>query len=641
MIPAPAITLIQLVACIGYGAALLGLLGINARLSPSERLTFGFALGSGVLGWMLFFFGVSGLLATPYLVGILAVGAVLFGVFWRSKSDWAAHGEATPWTLLETLFAAGLAVSFLMDGIESLAPAADADTLAYHFDMPRSFLQSGAIVFEPRALDGAVPLLVQVAYMPVLALGGEAALNAWAMLSGWAVIALAYVIAVRFVDRKWALGLALVLATTPAVVYGAGSGQVEVRNAAFVLLAAAAMVRLGETGLLRFALLAGIAAGLFAGGKYLGLFFVAAAGLAVLSRRDFAGRAAAFGTGALVAGFQWYWWNWTNTGDPVFPMLYGVLDYANGQVWDQAHEDLIRRSFFSQEIFIPQHPLSFFAFPVLATLMPGPQLDSGRTGLGVIALLLAPFAVAGIWQARRTILRSRLFPVLVCVAVFYALWFFIGSSQKIRHLLPVYPLVLLLAVAATYRAVTFPAWAAALRRPAMAAVLAVCAIQMAGQALFTMNFARFVFSDESRDHFLLRNVTYFQPVPWLNAHLNETNRVLVFDRQLNFHLRVPKVFAHPVHQAEINLLSSQTSAGLLQELRKRRIDHIVIRDWEPVGAERKTGLLELTQGLVRAGCAEVRKTFDARNFASRTLPGLSARSSTIAVLRITDAGCRL
>ena len=47
------------------------------------------------------------------------------------------------------------------------------------------------------------------------------------MLTGWAPGLLMYAIARRYIDRTWALALLAVFITTPAVLYGGGSGQIE------------------------------------------------------------------------------------------------------------------------------------------------------------------------------------------------------------------------------------------------------------------------------------------------------------------------------------------------------------------------------------------------------------------------------
>ena len=197
----------------------------------------------------------------------------------------------------------------------------------------------------PRALDGAVPLLVQMTYVPALGLGGERALTLWTFVSGWGLAALFYTVCRRHLDITWSLAAVLVLVTTPAVVFGAGSGQVEARLAMFAAVAAIATASALGTGRLRYAALAGLAAGFFMGGKYTGLFFVAATGVVLLARRGWLIRGAVFAGAALVAGGQWYGWNWYNTGDPVFPLLFGWLDYGDNGYWDADHAALLKQAF--------------------------------------------------------------------------------------------------------------------------------------------------------------------------------------------------------------------------------------------------------------------------------------------------------
>ena len=82
------------------------------------------------------------------------------------------------WALL-----AMLAFVLACDLCEGLAPPADADSLAYHFALPKQFLSAGHLQFVPRAVDGAVPLLPQMTYLVALGLGGERAMTLWTMVS--------------------------------------------------------------------------------------------------------------------------------------------------------------------------------------------------------------------------------------------------------------------------------------------------------------------------------------------------------------------------------------------------------------------------------------------------------------------------
>ena len=83
--------------------------------------------------------------------------------------------------------------------------------------------------YDTIAVDGAVPLLLQMTYAAAFVLGGELAASLWVMLTGWAAVALVYCLVWQHIGHRGGLIAALLIASTPAVIYGAGAGQVPVR----------------------------------------------------------------------------------------------------------------------------------------------------------------------------------------------------------------------------------------------------------------------------------------------------------------------------------------------------------------------------------------------------------------------------
>ncbi|MDA1323549.1 MAG: glycosyltransferase family 39 protein, partial [Proteobacteria bacterium] len=322
---APAIVFLQVLGCLGLGILVLRLTGVHNRLSAGEQYTWSFAIGFGFLGWLLFFAGIFGALSREVLLITIAAPVPAVALLRPTSLAKQISGDVkgSSWVVIGAVI-----LVFAMDAIEVPAPATDADSIAYHFDLPRRFWEAGKVYFVPRALDGAAPLLVQMTYMVPYAFGGETALNLWTMFTGLAASLLVYTMCRRYLTPNWSFGILVVFATTPAVVYGAGSGQVEVKLAMFAIIAVMAVgeaLRRNESG---FVVVAGLAAGFFAGGKYFGLMFAVAVGLALLCKPGFVRRGAIYSVATIVAGFQWYWWNWLHTGDPVFPMLYPLLGDA-------------------------------------------------------------------------------------------------------------------------------------------------------------------------------------------------------------------------------------------------------------------------------------------------------------------------
>ena len=628
-----AIVALQIAAAVGLGAAVLRCLGVLADLKAGERACWAFAVGFGVLGWLIFFLGVAGLLERPVLLAVLVVGAGGVALLGRPL---VMPFEGRPGGVNGVLVAL-LFVVAAFDLAEGLAPPADADSLAYHFALPKRFLAAGGLEFVPRAVDGAVPLLVQMTYVPALGLGGERALTLWTMVSGWGVGALFYTVCRRHLGVAWSLAATLVLLTTPAVLYGAGSGQVETRMALFVAVAAVSVATALRGGLLAYSALAGLMAGFYMGSKYLGVLFVVAAGVVLLAGRGWPRRGLVFAAAVGVAGSQWYAWNWTHTGDPVFPLLFGWVEYGAAGYWDQVHADRLKEVFFGGEMAVPRNPLWLLLYPFRATLMGDAVMESGRTGFGPFVFLLLPFAVAGLWRWRDRMLVSPLAPIAVLVALHYALWFFTGSSQRVRHLLPIYPMLVLCASVAATR------WAAALdqKRVLGAAVAATLAVQLAGQTVFSVNYVRHVLTGENREDFLRRSVRLYPIVPWINATLSATrDRILVNDREIVYFIDIPIYLAHPEHQALIDVLPAARDPALFwRQIRDLGITHILYRHSPEGDPEPTLGFDGLTRAIVRGDCAEVVESATVERFASRTLPNLLTATHRVDVLRLRESTC--
>ena len=628
-----AVAILAVFAAIGAGAMLLSALRVCADFALTHRIVWSFAVGIGVLGWLIFPLAAIGWLGNVPLL-ILLVGAALGVVKLRQPGQASARRDpldAISWYLL-----AALALVSAFDAVESLAPPSDADSLAYHFALPKEFLAAGQLFFVPRAIDGAVPLLVHMTYIPVLGLGGERALTLWVLFSGWFAGGFVYVICRRFLDFNWSLGVTVIFLATPAVVYGAGSGQVEIRLALFALAAAFAVSEALATGKLRFALLAGVAAGFFAGGKYTGLLFVAASGIVILNRPGWFIRAATFSAAAVVAGFQWYLWNWLHTGDPVFPMLFTALGLPDSEIWTGAHQAWLKAEVFPSERAFSRDPLSALIYPFFATFVPAHAFEAGRTGFGPIALLAFPWAAWGAWKLRSRLRQSRLLPVAAIVAVFYFLWYFTGSSQRLRHLLPIYPLLLIAMAVAAERA-----WQCGLPvRPLAVGAALTIIVQLGGHALFTINSARHVVSGEDRDAYYNRTVPGHVLANWLNRHVARGDRVLHTYRQINYLLDVPYFFTSRFSVAAIDLRrEADDPAALWRQLDAQGISHVVVAAPRS-GAPADDTLGRLVHALTLRGCFSSLARIEWTDIQSRTLPGLARSTSDLDILKRTSETCR-
>ena len=93
----------------------------------------GFVLGIGIPGWLLLFPGVLGAFSHGFWGAIAAGMAALFSQI-SSLRGLAASRPLKP---IDIALCLVLTIIAAFDLMEAIAPAADADTLAYHFALPR------------------------------------------------------------------------------------------------------------------------------------------------------------------------------------------------------------------------------------------------------------------------------------------------------------------------------------------------------------------------------------------------------------------------------------------------------------------------------------------------------------------------
>ncbi len=137
------VVLLNVTAGLGLGAAVLRVLNVDKGISPEEHWTISFAIGFGVLGWLIFPIGIAGLLSEWIIWTILLLGTL--GIFLLRNSGLPVLEKNLDGIGKALLILFCLSLSF--DLIESLAPPFDADSLAYHFNWPKRFIADGVVSF--------------------------------------------------------------------------------------------------------------------------------------------------------------------------------------------------------------------------------------------------------------------------------------------------------------------------------------------------------------------------------------------------------------------------------------------------------------------------------------------------------------
>ena len=621
-------------ACLGAGAVALHATDMWRGRDLLDRSAIAFGIGFGVFGWLLFWLGTAQLLDSP----VLWILAVLFSL--GNILHWSVTGERTKFEPLNRwsgLALASILAVLAIDLVEALSPPVEADTLAYHFTLPRQFVETGGVFFQPVAFSGAIPLLVHMTYAAAISLGQELGLTLWVFVTAWGTAILLFAVVRRWISDAWAISLVLLFMTMPATVYGGGTGQVEVRLALFVIIAGVGLMELNAGKWWQPILLVGVGVGLFLGGKLTGVFFATAIGIVFLMLPGpRIKRLTLFCVLTVIFGGQWYAWNFVHTGDPLFPMLFDFvsrLDLARGDYWNAAHESIFREYLAARGSVVEGfHWL--FTYPIVATLFPPSQFGSGRIGFGPFFLLAAPLAAVAVWTYREKIAGSRLFPVALVIVGFYVLWITLGGIPKVRHVLPVVPLLLICFLIPVVRSQV--SW---LKRPLAIATMLSVSVGLGAQALYGMPLLSLQFGFQDRANFLRQNVMSYSGAELVN-NLTGVSKVYLWDRQLQYYITHPTFFASPYGQTNIQSAEGYVEfQNFYQQLLANDVSHILSR--RPMSPPEPKSPAAAIVSLADLGCLQPVGSAPYNHFNSRTLKSIWNSSGSLDVWRVSPTCDRL
>ncbi len=345
----------------------------RTTLTLLERIVFSLAAGLNLLTTLVLLVGLAGLLQQMWLIWLIVILPAGFGAWqlvrdhWPHRSAWRDHcsrlGEHSALVGMAVAFAAVLLLGALL-------PPWDFDVREYHLQVPKEWHAQGRIAFLPHNVYGNMPLAAE---MPALlamslwpgqlgwfygALVGKVVIAAFSIIT---VLAL-YVAGSRLASARCGILAAAIYLSLPWVVHVSVNGLNDGVLAGYVFLAVYAMwlARRGTCSYLLPGLLAGGAAACKYPGVVIAVLPVALWAMiprgvpSFASRKDELSRSesrltsptlalALVVAGTLIGGGAWYAKNAALTGNPVYPLAYGLF---GGQTrtpekhvqWQRAHQ---------------------------------------------------------------------------------------------------------------------------------------------------------------------------------------------------------------------------------------------------------------------------------------------------------------
>lgn len=548
----------------GLGCRLLRGMG-EAPEHPIDRFGLAAPLGMGLVALGALVLGWFGGLNAPGLFGLLAVAAALgLADGLRLARDLArlarpglTEERSTPTDRVLWLF---LVVALVATALSSMAPVTDGDALCYHLQVPKVFLTSGFVHFEPDLHETVYPLTTEMLYLVALAFRGPIACRGVQWVLGLALAANAAALARPSLGRRaWWAGLIALL--VPAVTNGMAAPLNDVALASFGAAAIVAWTRFYDRPSRETALLSGAFIGLAVGVKYPALVLGGMLFWGVVLRslswggggkawRDSARLGAWFALAALWVGGVWYLRAYWHTGNPVHPFFRNWFGAGLDEVLDPSWR-----------------PLSVTFWNILTALGPltlePHRFDSFAHQFGPVFLLFLPALL--LEKAPRRVWGLALLGygfLMLCMT----------QRQSMRFLLiAVGPLSVGVAYLATVwsRRPSIPA------RLLMVALIGVLGLEVGVALTRTGRVAGTVLGSETEAAHLNRREPSYRVGRWVDQNLPETARIIGQDHR-GFYIPRPYTM-ELAHRRRTGLgTRGETADEIVDELRRRGFTHLLL-----------------------------------------------------------------
>ncbi len=418
--------------CLGAGRKSLRAFGFEG--TALEEASLGLGLGLGFLAYGVLALGLFHFLTPFFLWALLAVmGLYALDLrYLRNPFSWEKNSIAGI-GVYEWLYGGLTVISLAAALCGVLAPETSNDSLCYHMNLPKKFLQAGRIFAPVYDINGAFPLFMEMLFTFGLGIGSPEIAKFLHFLTGLAAAGGVAGLAARMGVARHGRWAALLFLTTPGILNQMGTTYVDVGLACFTVLGLLACFRAigaGDEGLERkWLILAGIFGGLALSLKFLALIGILAFcflltveiwlkhknPVTVMKSLLF------FLFPAGILSIFWYarsFWVW---GNPVYPYFYQIF---------KSGDPTIHYS----DIGLPHNLISFLIAPFSMTFQPT-KFEGFGDQIGPAYLALVPLAFM---KPRWTIFR----PLILWCIVSYALWFLLG--QSLRFFFPVLPVLAVL-----------------------------------------------------------------------------------------------------------------------------------------------------------------------------------------------------
>ncbi len=528
------------VSWFGIGNFAIGFIKTERSETHSHILELAIKTAAGSAIWSLtwFFLGVAGLYNAAAAVVITVVG-IAFAAFGLTRVREAKTESRVPESAsaIDKFLLVLIAIPILLAFIAALAPPTAKDTLLYHFAVPKAFIAQGSSAFIDGNIASFLSLGMEMHNVWAMLLGGVFSVRAGEVAAGAAMFMFLPLLAMAIfgwarelgIERRWALIAVLIVATVPTVFYVASSAYVDVGLALYVTIAIYALCRWWNEPSFGWAAIMAIFLGAALSVKLTTVFVIAAFALVILLKLRAAkereqdlkpliigGFAALVIAGAIAS--PWFLRTWNATGSPVFPFYMSIWP-GKADGWDVERSNLFQ-AMNSQYGGIEKSAADYVLLPWNLSVNAQPDIAENFDGvLGVAFLIGIPVFLFALWKYE---LPFEIKISAGVAAIVFLFWMF--SSQQLRYLLPILPVLAIAMVFSGQRVFEQDLNSRKMMQGALAGA-SIAGILVSAAWFLQKAPVRVVLGGETRDEYLARNLDHYSYYQLLDSVAEKDDKV--------------------------------------------------------------------------------------------------------------------
>jgi Dolichyl-phosphate-mannose-protein mannosyltransferase len=472
------------------------------------------------------------------------------------------------------LMLAFIIVTSVLCLLPALTPPFEYDSLEYHLGAPADYVRAGHIIFLPHNFYSNMPQVTEMLYLLAMTISSDVAAKmlhwGFGVLGALAV----YAVAVRLWGRRVALTAAALFYCIPYIEDLSSTARIDLATTFFAVLTFGALLQEKETKKgEQWLWLSAMAAGATLATKWTASAVVLLPAVAcVIICRKSVRLAAGYLLVALLPVVPWILKNWLLTGNPVYPLLYGMFP---SPYWSP-----------QQAAMLAEKHSPHFDANGLKELWELPwRYSFTENGALPVLLMTAPLILLV-----RNADRAARYAAWMLVTAFAGWYLF--TFRPWRFLFPVFPLA---AMVGAFALDAVDKWCRALVAVVMVVGLAVMGlnlvidIEIPEQVPPHMSILTYVLGQQSRQDFIARiGRGALEPIEWMNQNLPADAKVLYVGEGRAYYAKQTVLWStafdqHPLD--EIDRVPADVES-LREALHARGIKYVYVNfsEWERLRA---------------------------------------------------------